>query len=193
MAAVGVLGGTFDPVHLGHLAEAVAARDSLSLDLVLLVPARPWQKAAVADEADRLVMTELASADAAGLDVSRVDLDREGPTYTVDTMRDLREQFGAGTSFHFILGADALAGVPTWHRAEQLASLTRFAVLNRPGVDVAIPEVLHGAVDVVDMQPIDISSTQVRRRVSAGESIDGLVPEAVAAYIRDRGLYRADA
>lgn len=193
MTAVGVLGGTFDPIHLGHLAEAVAARDALALDLVLLVPARPWQKTAVADESARLVMVELASAEVVGLDVSRVDLDREGPTYTVDTMRDLRAEFGNGTGFHFILGADALAGVATWHRADDLAGVTRFAALNRPGNDLAVPALLAGAVDVVEMEPIDVSSTDIRARVASGASIDGLVPASVAAYIHDHGLYRGDA
>ncbi len=190
---VGVLGGTFDPVHNGHLVAASEVGCVLGLDEVIFVPAgQPWQKdgMVLAPAEDRYLMTVLATAADPMFSVSRVDIDRPGPTYTIDTMRELRAERGPATSFFFIMGADALAGLPTWNDHEELLSLAHFVGVTRPGHQLADPQLPEGLFSVVEIPQLEISSTACRERVRAGLPIRYLVPDSVIQYIAKRGLYR---
>jgi nicotinate-nucleotide adenylyltransferase len=195
----GVLGGTFDPVHRGHLALAAAARDELALDEVLFVPAgQPWRKAhrAVSDPEHRLAMLRLALEDERGFAVSTVELQRSGPTYTHETLEALHAQ-GPDDDLFFIVGADALADLPNWARPQHILDLARLAVARRDDVgEEAVREAeqqlpgLAGRVVWLSMPVLAVSASEIRERVRRGEPIADLVPPAVAAYIRERGLYR---
>ncbi|MEI8081962.1 MAG: nicotinate-nucleotide adenylyltransferase [Actinomycetes bacterium] len=190
---IGVLGGTFDPIHTGHLLAASEVASVLGLELVVFVPTgQPWQKAGTVVSAaqDRYLMTVLATADDPRFDVSRVDIDREGPTYAVDTLRDLHRQFGPGCELFFIVGSDTLAGLPTWHEPHQVVKLAQLVAVARTGQDVAEPSVPGATVLEVSMPTIEISATQCRERIAAGRSIDYLVPAQVVSFIKKRGLYR---
>ena len=202
-AAIGMLGGTFDPVHVAHVAVAQAARRELALDEVLLVPAGlPPHKlgVAMAPAADRLAMVELAIAGEEGLSVSRIEIDRPGPSWTVDTVTGLLDggrARGREIDLTIILSADAFAGLPTWHEPERLVRLARIAVAPRPGQAPpsieALPEELRRSatgIAILRGPNLDVSSTEIRRRVAAGRSIDGLVAPAVARYIEAHHLYR---
>lgn len=194
---LGVFGGTFDPIHLGHVAVVRTVRDALDLDLVIVVPAgQPWLKASppVASAEDRLAMTRLALADEPKTQVSRVDVDRPGSTYTVDTLRDLRAQHPRqgpdAPQWFFITGADALNTIGQWHQPDELIALAHLVGVQRPGHADPTPGIPDDAWSLVTMGPVDISSTDIRARVRAGEPIDHLVPAAVAAYIDEQRLYR---
>ncbi|GIG71574.1 nicotinate-nucleotide adenylyltransferase [Phytomonospora endophytica] len=191
---VGVMGGTFDPVHNGHLLAAAEVAGKLALDKVLFVPTgQPWQKTdgEVSDAEDRYAMTLLATAGNPAFEVSRVDIDRPGATYTVDTLRDLRAVSPPKTELFFITGADALGGIRTWKGGEELFHLARFVGVSRPGYDLLDIDVPPGAVELVEIPQLDISSTDCRRRVAEGRPLWGLVPDDVVRYIARRGLYRA--
>lgn len=184
------MGGTFDPIHLGHLVAANEVKHRLELDEVLLVPTgQPWQKSdrAVTSAEHRYRMTLLAT-DRSPFRVSRVDIERVGPTYTVDTLRDLHAEYDPA-ELYFISGADALAGLPTWREPETLRSLAHMVGVTRPGhqMGVTVPPT---SVTVLDIPSLDISSTMCRQRVAEGLPIDYLVPAAVAEYIRKHSLYR---
>ena len=190
---LGVFGGTFDPVHLGHLIVAEQARTHLRLDHVLFVPANvsPLKRSATAfSGGDRCKMVELALLDNPAFSVSRLDLDRPGPSYTVDTLAALREEHPQAQLF-FVMGADSLASLRQWRRPNEIIGLSRIAVLRRPGTDVdlaALDRALPGlaaAVDVVETLQLDISSTDIRRRLRRGQSIRYLVPNAVREYIME--------
>jgi nicotinate-nucleotide adenylyltransferase len=188
---LGVLGGTFDPIHVGHLVAASEAMHRFALDRVVLVPAgRPWQKAHYSDPEDRMLMTTLAAATHPHLSVSRVEIDRKGPTYTVETLETLHSFFPE-TELFFIAGTDAILEIGTWHRVEDLASLAEVVAVTRPGSDITVQETLAGrpTVHVMEIPGLAISSTDLRRRVAEGLPIDYLVPAEVARFIRDRGLY----
>mgnify|MGYP001765503417 CR=1 FL=1 len=193
MRRVGVLGGTFDPVHHGHLAAASEVAHRLSLDEVVFVPAgQPWQKPRpdLSPAEDRYLMTVAATAADPRFRVSRVDVDRDGPSYTVDTLGDLRAEYtaaGIDAELFFITGADALAGLPTWHRADELAALARFVGVTRPGHALVDPAAVDAVL--VDIPSLDISSTELRARVRSGAPIRYLVPAAVEAYVVEHGLY----
>ncbi|MEX0800995.1 MAG: nicotinate-nucleotide adenylyltransferase [Dehalococcoidia bacterium] len=196
---LGVLGGTFDPVHRGHLALAAAARDELALDEVLFVPAgRPWRKAdsEISSHTDRLEMLRLALAGEDAFAVSTVELEREGPSYTADTLQALHDE-RPDAELYFIVGADALADLPNWVRPERILELARLAVARRDDVDdEAVREAerrlpaLATRVVWLSMPVLPVSATEIRERVRRGQPIEELVPAAVAAYIRERGLYR---
>ncbi len=192
-ARIGVLGGTFDPIHNGHLVAASEVAHALDLHEVIFVPTgQPWQKEDrnLSATEDRYLMTVIATASDPLLSVSRVDLDREGETYTVDTLTDLRAQRGAGAEFFFIMGADALSGIKTWHNTENLFSLAHFVGCTRPGhpIDKAdLPE--GGDFTLIDLPALEISSTACRDRVRA-RPIRYLVPDGVIQYIAKRGLYK---
>jgi nicotinate-nucleotide adenylyltransferase len=190
---VGVLGGTFDPVHQGHLVAASEVHGALDLDEVLFVPTGlPWQKAdrVVSSSADRVRMTELAVEHDDRFRVSRVDVDRPGPTYTADTLRDLRAVAGAGVELHFLVGADALAGLPTWHDLGAVLDQALVVGFVRGDQPLAVPAGLPAdRFRLVDTTPIGISSTRIRARVREGASVRYLVPDAVERHIRSRGLY----
>lgn len=196
---VGVLGGTFDPIHIGHLAAAEEVRVRLALERVVFVPAGlPPHKLHldVTPTEHRLKMVQLAIADNPHFTLSRVDIDRFGPSYTVDTVELLRDEYGPEAELYFIMGSDSLAELLIWHQPERLIRLCRVVALTRPGHRVDLEELDHllpGAiarVQLLDMLLLQISSTDLQRRVRMGLSIKYLVPPAVEAYIRQHGLYR---
>ncbi len=196
---IGFLGGTFDPPHNGHLMIAREALKHLKLAQVLFAPTQqPPLKAMenVTPIADRLAMVRLAIANEPHLSVSRVDVDRPGPTYTVDTLQLLRRDFGANVEIYFIMGLDSLANLPRWRTPGRLIQLCHLAVFHRPGFKVdlaAIEEKLPGLQERTVFIPapaLDISAHDLQRRVRTGETIAGLVPDPVAAYIYAHHLYQ---
>jgi len=196
MQRIGVMGGTFDPIHHGHLVAASEVAASFDLDEVVFVPTgAPWQKVerAVSLAEDRYLMTVIATASDPRFSVSRVDIDRNGPTYTLDTLRDLQAAYPAAGQLYFITGADALSQLLTWRDVDALFALAHFVGVTRPGHVLADPGLPSGEVSLVEVPALAISSTEIRDRVTSGRPIDYLVPEGVARYIGKRGLYRRDA
>lgn len=188
---LGVLGGTFDPIHAGHVAAAAHAADAFALDRLLFVPAgEPWQRRAEAHAEDRFLMATLAVAFDPRFAVSRLEIDRRGPTYTADTLALLKQRFPA-TQLFFIAGADAVARLGTWHRLDELPALAEVIAVSRPGsrLDEIEPGPGWPKVHQLEMEPVDISATDVRRRIHAGLPVTGLVPTEVERYVQDRGLY----
>lgn len=185
-SAILLVGGTFDPIHVGHLVMAEWVREALGLPEVLFMPAGipPHKGTVVASAQDRYHMVLMAVADNPHFQVSRYELDKTTPCYTVETLEYLR---GQGHEVTLLVGADALAGMATWHRAEELHQLARLAVVAR-GDRIAPPPA--AGVEVVDMPLIDVSSTLIRERLAQGKSCRYLLPEAVAGYLEERGLYR---
>ncbi len=197
---IGVLGGTFDPIHIAHLAIAEETRTQLDLDKVIFVPAGlPPHKmdVHVSPAEHRLAMVELAVAGNPHFEVSRVDIDRFGPCYTVDTIALLREEWGPDVEIYFIMGSDSLADILTWHKPDRLIRLCRIVAVGRPGYRVDMDELdrcLPGAsqrILFINSPQLDVSSSDIQRRVRAGESIKYQVPEAVERYICEHGLYRS--
>jgi nicotinate-nucleotide adenylyltransferase len=189
---IGVLGGTFDPIHVGHLAAASEVHAALTLDRVLVVPAaeQPFKAGReVATGDNRLAMARLAVKGDARLEVSDVDVARGAPTYTIDTLTELRERI-PGATWYFVTGADALSRLDEWRDAERLRGLATFIGVTRPGYEV--PARLRD-IPLVEVPALGVSSTDVRRRVAAGLPIRYLVPDAVADYIEEHDLYRGGA
>lgn len=188
---IGVFGGTFDPPHIGHLVAAVDAQQALDLDVVLLVVANvPWQKVdsrAISAPEDRLAMVEAAVADTPHLQVSDLELRRSGPSYTADTLADLRAAEPDADLF-VILGDDAASGFATWERYDEVAREAVLVVVDRPGHPAPVDERFEW--QRVDIPELEISSTEIRERVAAGRSIRYLTPPGVATCIAARGLYR---
>ena len=184
---LGVFGGSFDPVHLGHLIVAVEARRQLALDRVLLVPAgrHPSKPREHASPADRLAMLRLAVADEPGLAVDDCEIRRGGPSYTVDTLRELRAERPAD-SLSLLVGADAAHDLPAWREATTIPTLADIVVLTRPGVPVPRHPLIARTIEV---PAIDISASIVRRRCREGDSVRYFVPDAVARYIAEQRLY----
>lgn len=190
MERLGLLGGTFDPVHVAHLAAAAAARDQLGLTRVLVVVAGdPWQKRGrVGASAEaRFEMVTAAIEGVSGLEVSRLEIDREGPTYTIDTVEALRGESPERALF-LIVGSDVAASLETWRRADDLRAAVTLAVVDREDVAPSIPPP-GWRCERVHMPRLDVSSTDLRRRIAAGESVDFLVPPPAARVLRARGLY----
>ena len=196
MRRVGVMGGTFDPVHHGHLVAASEVAHRFYLDEVVFVPTgQPWQKddRHVSPPEDRYLMTVIATASDPRFRVSRVDVDREGPTYTVDTLRDLRAEYAAtsvDTELFFITGADALASIGSWRDSDEVLDLAHFVGVTRPGHPLTAHGLPEGSVTLVEVPALAISSTDCRVRVAAGAPIRYLVPDGVLEYVAKRGLYR---
>lgn len=189
---LGIFGGTFDPVHLGHLRAAEVAREALHLDRVLFVPSGhpPHREAAEASALDRYAMLALANAAHRDFVLSDLELRREGPAYTVDTLTALRALRPDGELF-LILGTDAFAEMASWREPERVAALCTIAVVDRPGATPASPALPAGArVERVERPTLPFSSSEVRRLLKAGQSVRYLVPEEVADYIEKRRLYR---
>jgi nicotinate-nucleotide adenylyltransferase len=186
-----VLGGSFDPVHIGHLAVAVAARAALGLDRVLLVVANdPWQKSAdrqVAPAEERLALVEAAVAGLDGVVASRLEIDRGGPSYTADTLSELRCRW-PGSPLFLVVGADVATQLDTWHRADELPGLATLVVAERAG-GPAGPEPPGWTVVHLPVPRLDVSSSDLRRRLATGEPVDVLMPPAVIRRIAERGLY----
>jgi nicotinate-nucleotide adenylyltransferase len=195
------MGGSFDPIHIAHLIMAESVREALALNTVFFVPVaeQPLKQGRGATPAEhRVAMVELAIAGNPYFALSRVDVDRAGPSYTVDTLRRLRQELEQSdkAELWFIIGADALATLPRWRDVEGILAQTRLAVVSRPGVVVdmvalqgQLPQ-LQANIDWVDAPLIDISATDLRRRVAKDQSIRYRVPDAVREYIRANGLYK---
>lgn len=197
---IGLLGGTFDPIHHGHLFIAEEARVRCGLDKVIFFPNHTpahWQgKRAEADGEVRFELTRLAVVGQDGFEVSRVELDRPGPSYAIETLEELQRQM-PGAELFFIVGADTLGELPTWHRAAELFENCQFIALSRPGENlqaagVALTEAQRARVILLESVLLEISSSEVRRRVRAGLPVRFLLPEAVEGEIRRRGLYLHD-
>lgn len=188
---LGVMGGTFDPVHNGHLVAASEVRSRFGLDRVTFVPTGdPWQKSRVVTPGEhRYLMTVIATASNPAFTVSRSDIDRPGPTYTVDTLRAIRDEYGPDTELFFITGADALTQILTWHAASELFDLAHFIGCTRPGHALDISGLPADRVTLLEIPALSISSTDCRRRVSAGEPIWYLVPDGVVQYVSKEQLY----
>jgi nicotinate-nucleotide adenylyltransferase len=189
---LGVMGGTFDPIHHGHLVAASEVASLFALDEVVFVPTgQPWQKEdqRVSPAEDRYLMTVIATASNPQFSVSRIDIDRGGRTYTLDTLRDLRAEYGDVDLF-FITGADALAQIFSWRDARELFAMAHFIGVTRPGHTLSDPGIPDGGVSLVEVPALAISSTDCRLRVARGEPVWYLVPDGVVRYINKRKLYR---
>jgi nicotinate-nucleotide adenylyltransferase len=188
---LGVMGGTFDPVHHGHLVAASEVQARFDLDEVIFVPTgQPWQKTSreVSPAEDRYLMTVIATASNPRFSVSRVDIDRKGPTYTVDTLTDLKAMHPDADLF-FITGADALEQIVSWRRADDVYKLAHFIGVTRPGYELNGQHLPKGSVSLVEVPAMAISSTACRARTAAGLPVWYLVPDGVVQYISKRGLY----
>jgi nicotinate-nucleotide adenylyltransferase len=194
---VGVMGGTFDPIHHGHLVAASEVAHRFGLDEVVFVPTgRPWQKddRTVTAAEDRYLMTVIATAADPRFRVSRVDVDRQGPTYTVDTVRDLRAEYAAAgveIELFFITGADALSSIAGWRDAAELVELAHFVGVTRPGHPLVDPGLPEGSVTLVEVPALAAVGGGDRQRVSRAEPIRYLVPDGVREYVAKRRLYQA--
>jgi nicotinate-nucleotide adenylyltransferase len=207
---IGILGGTFDPVHVGHLRSAVEVAEALKLDELRLIPsARPPHRSSPQVSAqDRLAMVELAVADADGLVVDGRELQRHTPSYSIDTLESLRSELGADDQLFLLLGWDAFCGLPSWRRWEELLQHCHILVLQRPDADTEAPEALRdllaarsvnspsalqgpgGQIAFIWQTPLAVSATQIRALLASGKSARFLVPDTVLAYIHAHGLYR---
>ncbi|QFR02544.1 nicotinate-nucleotide adenylyltransferase [Streptomyces phaeolivaceus] len=191
---LGVMGGTFDPIHHGHLVAAQEVAAQFGLDEVVFVPTgQPWQKShrSVSAAEDRYLMTVIATAENPHFSVSRIDIDRKGLTYTIDTLRELHE-LNPESDLFFITGADALGQILTWRDAEELFSLAHFIGVTRPGHTLTDPGLPAGGVSLVEVPALAISSTDCRARVGKGDPVWYLVPDGVVRYIDKRQLYRGE-
>lgn len=183
------MGGTFDPIHHGHLVAASEVARSFGLDEVLFVPTgRPWQKHNVTPSEHRYLMTVIATASNPQFSVSRVDVDRDGPTYTVDTLRDLREQHPEADLF-FISGADAVEQILGWKDVDKLWELAHFIAVSRPGHELSLSGLSGEHVSLLEVPALAISSTDCRSRVARGYPVWYLVPDGVVQYIAKHELY----
>ncbi|MFG6445521.1 nicotinate-nucleotide adenylyltransferase [Microbacterium sp. P06] len=190
---IGVMGGTFDPIHHGHLVAASEVAQSFDLDEVIFVPTgRPWQKQKVSPSEDRYLMTVIATASNPQFTVSRVDVDRDGPTYTIDTLRDLQTQ-RPGAELFFITGADAVAQILGWRDHDELWGLAHFVAVSRPGHVLSIDGLPRDYVSQLEIPALAISSTDCRDRVRRGNPVWYLVPDGVVQYIEKHHLYRSKA
>jgi nicotinate-nucleotide adenylyltransferase len=190
---LGVMGGTFDPIHHGHLVAASEVQSEFDLDEVVFVPTgRPWQKThpVVSPAEHRYLMTVVATASNPRFTVSRVDIDRQGTTYTIDTLHDLRALRGAKTDLYFITGADALAQILSWKSAEELFHLAHFVGVTRPGHHLSGDGLPIGRVSLMEVPALAISSTDCRDRVRRAQPVWYLVPDGVVQYIAKHRLYR---
>jgi nicotinate-nucleotide adenylyltransferase len=195
------MGGTFDPIHNGHLVAASEVADLFELDEVVFVPTgQPWQKRQrpVTSAEDRYLMTVIATASNPRFSVSRVDIDRGGPTYTKDTLRDLRA-LNRDAELYFITGADALASILSWQNWEEMFSIAKFVGVSRPGYELdgqhikaAMAELPPEALSLVEVPALAISSTDCRKRAEKGRPIWYLVPDGVVQYVTKRSLYEAN-
>ena len=185
------MGGTFDPIHHGHLVAASEVASSFDLDEVVFVPTgMPYQKQDVSPSEHRYLMTVVATASNPGFTVSRVDIDRGGPTYTIDTLRDLRIERPDAELF-FISGADAVAQILEWKDAEELFSLAHFVAVTRPGHQLSVSGLPATGVSLLEVPALAISSTDCRGRVNRGYPVWYLVPDGVVQYISKHHLYRS--
>jgi len=214
-ARIGLLGGTFDPIHNGHLAIATRAREQCRLDAVVFIPAaspphkEQWE---ISELRHRRRMLELACGSGAGFYVSLLEAERRGPSYTVDTLRTLKDYFPSQTRLFFIIGSDSFIDLPSWKEPERLLDYANLVVANRTSRDsVSIERILElhfpayrtrnaeniyrkekggCAIILLEMEPVEVSATEIRELARQGRTIAHLVPKAVSSYIRDQGLYK---
>ena len=199
MRRIGILGGTFDPIHHGHLAIADTAKECLGLHRIIIIPTgQPWLKAgqSVTEPKHRLEMARLAVRGRPGFDVSAIEVDRVGPTYTVDTLGELRQDLGDTAAFYLVLGMDSIRELGRWRDPDELFRMSVLVGLSRPEVpDVSAAELIRtypharGRFRMIDGPMLQISATEIRLRVAGGLPISGLVPQSVEEYIRDQRLY----
>lgn len=188
---IGVMGGTFDPIHHGHLVAASEVAQSFDLDEVIFVPTgQPWQKDDVSTSEHRYLMTVIATASNPRFTVSRVDIDRAGPTYTIDTLRELKKQRPAAELF-FITGADAIAQILSWRDHDELWDMAHFVAVSRPGHVLSTAGLPTDDVSQLEIPALAISSTDCRERVEHGNPVWYLVPDGVVQYIAKHHLYRS--
>jgi len=194
---IAIIGGTFDPVHIGHLIIAEEARLRFALDQVVFVPAAApphKHRADISPPEERYAMVLLATASNPHFGLSRTELERTGPSYTIDTVREFRRQYGAGAELYFLTGADQVLDLLTWREPEAILRECRIIAAARPGYDLSqlrttLPAHLLQAIDILPVPQVDVSSSEIRRRVRAGMPVTYLVPDPVEAYIRKRRLY----
>ena len=186
---IGVMGGTFDPIHNGHLVAASEVASAFDLDEVIFVPTgSPYLKDNVTPAEHRYLMTVIATASNPRFKVSRIDIDREGPTYTVDTLSDMQKLY-PDADLVFISGADAIAQISAWKNADQLWDLAKFFSVSRPGHQLTIPDAPDGAISKLEIPALAISSTDIRARVQTGKPVWYLVSDGVVQYIAKNKLY----
>ena len=187
---IGIMGGTFDPIHHGHLVAASEVQMSFDLDEVIFVPTgRPEETPDVTSSEHRYLMSVIATASNPRFQVSRVDIDRPGSTFTIDTLADMRQQY-PGDDLFFITGADAVAQLVKWKHADSLWGLAHFIAVTRPGHDLSVSGIPKESVSVLEVPALAISSTDCRARVTASQPVWYLVPDGVVQYIAKHGLYR---
>lgn len=192
MSRFGILGGTFDPPHHGHIAIAETAIRKLKLDKVIFVPAKtPPHKSGVkiSSQQDRLAMLKLAVGGREKIEISEMEFDRRGPSYTVDTLAELRRQ-NPDDDFFFLIGADNISEMEGWHRPEKILEMVKVAAAARPGFSATGK--FTAMIELFDMIPVNISSTKIRENVRSNRSISGLLPQAVEEYILKHDLYKTD-
>jgi nicotinate-nucleotide adenylyltransferase len=186
---IGVMGGTFDPIHNGHLVAASEVASAFDLDEVIFVPTgSPYLKDNVTPAEHRYLMTVIATASNPRFKVSRIDIDRAGPTYTVDTLADMQRLY-PDAELVFISGADAIAQISAWKNADQLWDLAHFVAVSRPGHKLTIPDAPEGAISKLEIPALAISSTDIRARVQTGKPVWYLVSDGVVQYIAKNSLY----
>jgi nicotinate-nucleotide adenylyltransferase len=189
---IGVMGGTFDPIHNGHLVAASEVAAAFELDRVVFVPTgQPWHKKAVTEAEHRYLMTVIATAANPRFTVSRVDIDRPGITYTVDTLTDLATHF-PDSDLYFISGADAIVQILSWKEIDKIWSLAHFVAVTRPGHQLNLPAAPDGSISVLEIPALAISSSDIRDRVPNSKPIWYLVPDGVVQYIGKHELYKGD-
>jgi nicotinate-nucleotide adenylyltransferase len=187
---LGVMGGTFDPIHHGHLVAASEVAAAFKLDEVLFVPTgEPWQKEQVTPGEHRYLMSVVATASNPRFKVSRVDIDRGGVTYTIDTLNDIQAAYPDAELF-FITGADAIAQILTWRDVDQIWDKAKFVAVSRPGHQLTLPPHPAGAIETLVIPALAISSTDIRQRAKAGKPVWYLVPDGVVQHIAKHGLYQ---
>jgi nicotinate-nucleotide adenylyltransferase len=185
------MGGTFDPIHHGHLVAASEVQARFDLDEVMFLPTgQPYEKGRVSPAEDRYLMTVIATASNPRFHVSRADIDRDGPTYTVDTLRDMRAVYGQSAELYFITGADALSRILSWKDALTMLGLAHFIGVTRPGFELSKAHLPPESVTLVEVPAMAISSSDCRKRVAQDLPVWYLVPDGVVQYINKRGLYR---
>lgn len=192
MSRFGILGGTFDPPHNGHIAIAETAIRKLKLDKVIFIPAKtPPHKSRekISSQQDRLAMIKLAVGGREKIEISEIEFDRPGPSYTVDTLAELHKKY-PGDEFYFLIGADNIPELESWHRPEKIMEMVKVVAACRPGFSTA--EKYSDIIESFDMTPVNISSTMIREKVRSGQSISGLLPVDVEEYILKRNLYKAN-
>jgi nicotinate-nucleotide adenylyltransferase len=193
MSKIGVMGGSFDPIHNGHLVAASEVAARLGLDHVVFVPAGDqWQKEITTPAEDRYLMTVIATAENPMFSVSRIDIDRDGPTYTVDTLAQIQLEY-PGAELYFITGADAISGINTWNNPERLMELAHFVAVSRPGHKIDLPIEPARLIQTLEIPALAISSTDCRDRVRNNLPLWYLVPDGVVRFIQKNDLYKETA